>query len=157
MARIRNPVPGGYPGARRRKYGNVPTWVDGIHFDSKWEAEHYQELRLREAAGEIIDLACQVPFLLTVHGSPVGTYIADFVYTRLAAGLPVTPRVIEDTKSPPTRRSKDYRLKRKIMAAHGHEIVEVLRPARPSRRERRASWEAHVTRLEKRQAKERAS
>jgi hypothetical protein len=156
MARIRHPVPGGYS-RTRRKYGNVPTTVDGIYFDSKWEAEHYRELRLREAAGDIIGLACQVPFVLTVHGSPVGTYVADFVYTRLGTGLPVAPQVIEDTKSPPTRKRKDYRLKRKIMAAHGHEIVEILRPARPSRRERRARWEAHVTRLARRQALERAS
>ena len=150
------PSPGGTRPARR-KYGNVPTWVDGIRFDSKWEAEHYQALRLREAAGEIIGLACHVPFVLTVHGSPGGTYIADFVYTRVASGLPAAPQVIEDTKSPPTRKSKEYRLKRKIMAVHGHEIVEVLRPARPSRRECRARWETHIARLERRQAKERAS
>jgi len=156
MPRIRNPSPGGYAAARR-KYGNVPTVVDGIRFDSKWEAEHYQALRLREVAGEIIGLACHVPFVLTVHGSPVGTYVADFVYTRVAAGLPTAPQVIEDTKSPPTRKSKEYRLKRKIMAAHGHEIVEVLRPVRLSRRERRASWEAHLTRLSRDEAKERAS
>lgn len=67
---------------RRRKYGNTPTVVDGIRFDSLREANRYSELKLMERAGEISDLRLQVRYQLCVNGVKVCTYVADFVYVR---------------------------------------------------------------------------
>lgn len=65
---------------KRNKYGAVKTVVDGITFDSKLEARQYAELKLREKAGEITALRYQTPFTLTVDGTAIGKYIADFYY-----------------------------------------------------------------------------
>jgi len=56
------------------KYQAKPTVVDGIRFDSKGEARYYQELKLRQQAGEIVFFLRQVPFHL-----PGGTkLVVDF-------------------------------------------------------------------------------
>lgn len=58
----------------KHKYGAVKTDLDGIRFDSKKEAKYYQELKLRQMAGEIVFFLRQVPFYL-----PGGvTYRVDF-------------------------------------------------------------------------------
>jgi len=60
---------------KRRKYGNVPTVVDGIRFDSKREAAYYEQLKMRKAAGEVHFWLRQVPIHL-----PGGTkYVIDFL------------------------------------------------------------------------------
>lgn len=73
------------PAKRRSKYGAQPTEVDGIRFDSKREADRWQELQQMEAARLISDLDRQVTFGLNVT-SPAGAvvrvadYRMDFVY-----------------------------------------------------------------------------
>lgn len=60
---------------RASKYGNHPTSVDGFRFDSKREANHYRQLKLRVAAGEVLFFLRQVPFHL-----PGNTrYVVDFL------------------------------------------------------------------------------
>lgn len=60
---------------RRSKYGAVVTYVDGIRFDSKREANYYKQLKLRVAAGEVSYFLRQVPLHL-----PGGTkLVVDFV------------------------------------------------------------------------------
>lgn len=60
---------------RRTKYGNLPTVVDGIRFDSKKEAAYYGQLKLRKEAGEVLYWLRQVPIHL-----PGGTrYVIDFL------------------------------------------------------------------------------
>lgn len=60
---------------RRSKYGAVVTYVDGIRFDSKREANYYKQLKLRVAAGEVRYFLRQVPLHL-----PGGTkLVVDFV------------------------------------------------------------------------------
>lgn len=136
---------GDTPG-RASKYGNVTTRSQGLTFQSALEARHYRELTLRLKAGEIRHLERQVPIPLVVNGVEVCTYVADFTYeerTRLANALPGlrpvawVPRIV-DTKAPPTRRNRAYRIKKKLLAALGHEIVEVEagRPRRPRRKRR---------------------
>ena len=44
------------------KYRNVKVKIDGLTFDSKHEAQHYAELKLREKAGEITQLQIKAPF-----------------------------------------------------------------------------------------------
>jgi hypothetical protein len=59
----------------RRKYGNHPTTVDGIRFDSKREARYYERLKLEKAAGVVRYFLRQVPMHL-----PGGTrYVVDFL------------------------------------------------------------------------------
>lgn len=63
----------------RHKYNAVRTECDGIKFDSKREAAYYQELKVAQAAGEVVTFLRQVPFHL-----PGGVrYVCDFlVFTR---------------------------------------------------------------------------
>lgn len=115
---------------RRHKYGAIPTVVDGIRFDSKAEARRYQELRLLEKAGEIQHLNPHPSYDLWVVGGEkngcaievtVGRYTADFSYVRQ------DEVVIEDVKSPATRKKSDYRLrKRMVEAIYGITITEVM-------------------------------
>ena len=59
----------------RHKYSAVPTETDGIKFSSKKEARYYQQLKLRQQAGEVVMFLRQVPFHL-----PGGVkYVCDFV------------------------------------------------------------------------------
>ncbi len=86
----------------RRKFGNKPTDVDGMRFDSAKEARRFGELRLLERAGEITELRTQPRFPLEVNGQ------------------------LEDVKSEITRKHPVYRLKNKLFrAVMGFEITEV--------------------------------
>lgn len=104
-------------GEKRSKYGNQRTEVDGHKFDSKHEAEVYQELMLRVRAGELKAVMRQVGFDL-----PGGIrYFADFV----AVDNEMKIRVL-DAKSEITRKNRVYINKKKQMQAiWGIEIEEV--------------------------------
>ena len=104
-------------GGKRNKYGNEKTQSNGKRFDSKHEAQVYEQLRLRCLSGEFIALACQVAFYL-----PGGVkYLADFV--TIGKDMSV---VVYDAKSEATRKDKTYRLKRRLMeACHNIKIQEV--------------------------------
>ncbi|SDI64969.1 Protein of unknown function [Paraburkholderia steynii] len=110
--------------AARSKYGNVPTVVNGITFDSAREAARYEVLARLQLAGQISELQIQVPFDVVPAAVVAGKsrrpvrYIADFVY-RDAGGA----RVVEDVKGMLTA---IYKLKRHLMkVVHGIDIVEV--------------------------------
>ena len=109
---------------KRPKYGNVRvTDRDGLTHDSRREYRRWQELKLREVAGEISGLQRQRVFDLVVGGLLVCRYVADAVYVENATGR----RIVEDTKSPPTRKKRDYRIKAKLMKAlYGIDIHEVM-------------------------------
>lgn len=78
------------------KLNNVKTEAFGRTFASKWEAECYRDLMLREKAGEISNLRCQVRIPLvaalvsepgkveavpvTFAGKRTAVYYADFGY-----------------------------------------------------------------------------
>ena len=47
-----------------RKYHNKKTFIDGIKFDSKLEAERYAQLKMMECAGVIRDLELQPEYEL---------------------------------------------------------------------------------------------
>lgn len=110
----------------KNKYGNVKTEYDGFTFDSKKEAARYAELKMLEKAGAIRGLERQVVFELQpgFRGKdrkwikPI-TYVADFVYVRDGE------KIIEDVKSPATRKDAAYRLKKKMMAFREWYISEV--------------------------------
>ena len=130
------------------KYHNVKTETKGIRFDSKKEARRYEYLCLAQRLGVIEDLRLQVDFTLqeaytTAEGQRIRAirYKADFTYKVKSAGYDHVLRlgaddieywrglwpgalVIEDTKSRGTR-TKEYQIKRKLMADKGYIILEV--------------------------------
>lgn len=94
------------------KYHAKKTECNGIIFDSKKEAARYQELLLLEKCGEIENLALQVKFEIVPKTDKVHRarfYIADFVYTEKGA------KIIEDVKSPITKKNPVYSLKKALI------------------------------------------
>lgn len=66
----------------KNKYYSQKTWIDGICFDSKKEADYYCQLKLLTRAGEIKGFCRQARFVVTegVGSIERGTeYVADFV------------------------------------------------------------------------------
>lgn len=66
---------------KRSKYNNKKTWVDGICFDSKKEADYYSMLKVLKEAGEIKGF-CRQPEFILVEGNVENraiTYKADFI------------------------------------------------------------------------------
>lgn len=107
------------------KYNSKKTIVDGQKFDSKKEANRYQELRLLEKAGVIKNLTRQVKFVLIPSqrdesGKVIErecSYKADFKYEE---GLKT---VVEDVKG---FRTKEYIIKRKLLLwQYGIRIREI--------------------------------
>jgi hypothetical protein len=108
--------------AKASKMRNVKTVVDGITFDSKWEAHRYTELKLMQVAGQIVRLQWQRPFALVVNEMLICQYVADFAYEPVR-GNTTGPRVVEDAKG---FRTREYAIKKKLMkACLGIEIVEI--------------------------------
>lgn len=113
------------------KYGNKKAVRNGITFDSQKEAARYDQLMLMLCAGEIKDLKLQPEFTLQeAFITPLGErvraikYRADFSYRR-AVKEGVDTRwvaVVEDVKG---YKTKDYELKKKLMAGRGIHVVEV--------------------------------
>ena len=104
------------------KYKAVRTELDGHVFDSEKEMRRWQDLRLLERAGAILNLQRQVSFdLYGANGERVARYVADFTYRDLRIGK----YIVEDVKSPMTRKLPIYRLKAKLMiAVHGLRVLE---------------------------------
>lgn len=109
--------------AKKSKYRNVKTTVDGQTFDSKLEAGRYGKLVLMQKAGEISNLTCQVTFRLEVNGVLICKYIADFTYNENDGSF-----VVEDAKG--VRTPKFIVQKNLMRAIHGIEVKEFCRPAR---------------------------
>ena len=115
------------------KYHAKPTdrtLPDGtvIKFDSKREAAYYDQLKALEMAGVVKDIRLQVQFLLKPAYTDGRTgerfrainYLADFTYWQMENGE--WKFHIADSKGHIT---KEYALKKKIMADMGHYIEEV--------------------------------
>lgn len=110
-------------GVKRPKYLNQKTTdAQGIVHDGKGECERWQELQLLERAGAITRLRRQVVYAFVDAGVLITTYKADFDYYDGAA------HIVEDHKSPRTRKLAAYRHKVKLMQAHyGIQIREVTK------------------------------
>lgn len=104
---------------KRSKFNSVKVVIDGHEFDSKKETKRYRELKLLLRAKAISDLRLQVVYELAgkVHlagekrAKPALRYKADFVYFDIEKGH----LVVEDVKSPATRRLAAYRQKKHLM------------------------------------------
>ena len=145
-----NPVTGDT--AKQSKYHNQKNVANGISFDSKKEANRYYALLDAVKAGVITDLRLQHDFTLqeayTTHeGERIRAirYRADFSYRVVFHNYEIITcvgladleywrgivrkygsgaLVVEDVKSKATR-TKDYRMKYKMMADKGYHIREV--------------------------------
>jgi hypothetical protein len=106
------PVPP--PAKGPAKYRNRPFRdAQGTYWHSRKEYRHWLVLRAAEAAGLVRGLRRQVKYRLMVNGVEVGSYVADFVFFDSE-----TDRVVvQDVKSPATRKLPLYRLKRNLMRA----------------------------------------
>lgn len=110
------------------KFRNKKIFTKDGKFDSKKEMHRYLELAAMQEAGEITDLERQPRYILinsqqredgTVE-RPV-SYVADFRYTDKEGKT-----VVEDVKSPRTKKNPEYIIKRKLMLArYGITIKEV--------------------------------
>lgn len=108
--------------AKPSKYRNKRVERDGLVFDSAKEASRFAQLVLLERSGEIRDLKRQVPFRMEVNGKLVCTYKADATYIETKTG----ELIVEDVKSPITRKDPVYRIKAKLLLAiHNIEIREI--------------------------------
>lgn len=95
-------------------------------FDSKLEERRYQILKLAEEQGIIYHLKKQVPFVLIpankgkYRNERKAEYRADFAYYM------DHQYIVEDTKSPYSRKLPEYVLKRKLMLdVYGISIREI--------------------------------
>lgn len=113
---------------RRAKFNNAKVDQGGLVFDSAKEATRWRELEQLAAAGVITDLKRQVRYILApavrLEGEkrtkPALRYFADFTYMQGGQ------LVVEDAKSPPTRKLDSYRNKKHLMATvHRIHIKEV--------------------------------
>lgn len=115
-----------------RKYHNLPTERllsngNALSFDSKKEAAYYDELIALQAAGIVRDIRLQVQFLLQAAYTSAETgeryrainYLADFTYDKLESGE--WKHHVVDVKG---RRTKEYIMKKKLMADMGVYIEE---------------------------------
>lgn len=120
----------------RHKYNNKPVVDEGMRFDSKKEYARWRELLLLQKAGEISRLERQKKFELQPAFEHNGkkyravNYYADFYYydnteDRRHCNGSKSRWVIEDVKSPITRKNQVYQLKRKRMLFLGNEIKEI--------------------------------
>lgn len=95
---------------RRSKYNSRKVVVDGIVFHSIAESERYKELKLLEAAGEIVDLKTQFRFRCVVNGYKICDYYADFKYFDMRN----KKFVVEDKKG---YKTDEYKIKKKLVEA----------------------------------------
>ena len=112
----------------RSKYGSRKATVDGIQFDSQKEAARYQELRLLQKAGKILETQVKYELIPSqkIDGKVVErgvSYIADFVYFQDGK------KVVEDVKGyrdPSSAGYAKFVIKRKLMLYfHGIKIKEI--------------------------------
>lgn len=107
------------------KYGNIKTEVDGIKFDSKKEANRYQELKLLKSIGKIENLKLQPRYELQpkyrINGRNIRNleYKADFEYIDKKTGEIIT----EDVKG---MKTPVYKIKKKLFEyKYNREIKEI--------------------------------
>lgn len=94
------------------KYHNHKTEYEGKKFDSIKEKNRFIELATLEKAGFIHNLETQKRFQIVPKTEKVKRarfYVADFVYTENGV------KVIEDVKSPITKKNPVYTLKKALV------------------------------------------
>jgi len=113
---VNKPVSPTLPSGQAR-YRNEPVIVDGVRYASKKQYTRWCQLQMLEKAGKVSNLRREVPFVIapavTINGrnKPPLRYYADAVYVENGR------EVVEDTKSPVTRKDSLYRAKIHLLKA----------------------------------------
>lgn len=122
---------------KKTKYGNHPTTVNGIKFDSRKEASRYVVLRSMLGDGKIRNLKLQPQYTLqesyvTPDGERIQAirYVADFEYERPTApditGRVHWIKIVEDVKGGNATKTAQYKIKRKLFVErYGFGVTEV--------------------------------
>lgn len=97
---------------KRSKYGNKKTVLGNVMYDSQKEANRAFELGLLLKAGEIKNLERQKRFEIVpkTETERAVFYVADFCYLEVKTNK----MIVEDVKSPATKKNKEYIIKRKL-------------------------------------------
>ena len=108
------------------KYGNIPTEVNGILFDSKKEANYYVQMLMLQRCGVVKMIELQPVFELQPTFKKNGVtyrsikYVADFRITY-ADGH----KELVDTKSEATK-TKDFKIKQKLFEYKYPDLTLIL-------------------------------
>ena len=105
-------------GARRQKYGAVPTLAYAFRFDSKLEADLFMELRRWQARGVIRHILRQVPLDLE-GGNRLRVDFLVFFGPRAGGG-----HLFLEAKG---MRTEAYMVKLRLALSAGYAIREVIR------------------------------
>jgi hypothetical protein len=70
----------GNPYVRRHKYNARKVELDGYSFDSQAEARYYQQLKLRQKAGEICEIVVHPAINISYNGEKICNAVLDFVF-----------------------------------------------------------------------------
>ena len=105
---------------KKSKYRNKRCEYAGLKFDSQKERDYYIFLKGEEKAKRISHLSCQKVYVIEMDGKKICKYIADFVFINLKTNK----WEIVDVKSEITKKNSTYKLKKKLMAAKGWDIIE---------------------------------
>lgn len=100
---------------RRSKFGNIKVKIGERTFDSRAEARRYLVLKAQEDAGEIKGLMCQVPIQLQEGFDYKGEKVRPIVYTADFVWMVGRVTYVEDLKSAPTSKTKDFRLRWRLL------------------------------------------
>lgn len=105
------------PSQKKRKYRNIPIWVDGERFDSKLEWRCREWLVARWKSGEVLWFTRQIPFRL--EGGVI--YRADFLAVLTNGGVEVIDAKGHDT---PASRNK----RKQVLARYGVTVLLWQKP-----------------------------
>jgi glycyl-tRNA synthetase (class II) len=117
-------MPASTPSKKTPKYRNKPVTVDGIRFDSKLEANRFNELCMLKASGHIEWFLRQVP--IDCGGGVI--YRADFMIKWRTTMLMPANVTFEDTTGVMTQ-AKTNKIKQ-VKALHGIDVIIVKAPSK---------------------------
>ncbi len=96
----------------RNKFNAESMTIEGVRFASRKEAQRYQDLILRQHAGDIDSLLAHPAYELVVNGIRVGRYTADFYYVTSEGEA-----IVEDVKGGRATKTEAYSLRRRLFEA----------------------------------------
>lgn len=107
------------------KYNAKKTEFNGHIFDSKHEAKVAEDLELEKHEKNPVDQILSIEYHpprydMIVNGLKITHYTADFKVTRRSGKVEII-----DAKSDPTRKKRDYVIRKKLLKAlYGIDIIE---------------------------------
>lgn len=117
---------------KQNKYRNIKTEMNDIKFDSRKEAKRYLDLMAMLKAGEIKDLRLQYEITIKPsYKTPDGTlvravrYKADFYYLKKYDLANKTVGWFPEYEDVKGKRTKEYMIKKKMLADIGIYIKEI--------------------------------